>query len=161
MTNIPTKWTVEQVPNDAQLFVRVHKSKIEEKDPTTIGLPKPSAFKNTPETGPDLSSDWEKYSTPEESRARIGKEYRYGKIEEFKNPSDFFIVSLNVQDIYNLNAEQKIEHSPRQDNFPDELDGSPWNRSHCSIIGDFEERRVRITDIVKWEIPPPIYKKNV
>ena len=81
----------------------------EEKDPTTIGLPKPSAFKNTPETGPDLSSDWSKYSTPEESRARIGKEYRYGKIEEFKNPSDFFIVTLNVQDIYNLNAEQKIE----------------------------------------------------
>ncbi len=152
MINNTTKWEVEDVPNDAFLYVRVHKDKIESKG-VSVGLPKPSAFKNTPETGPDLSSDWNKYSTPQLSREHIGKEYRHGK-DEFKNPSDFFIVSFKVQDILDLDLNQKIEHSPRQDNFPDELQGSPWNHSHCSIIGDAEERRVRMIDVANWEIKP-------
>jgi hypothetical protein len=152
MIDNTTKWEVEDVPNDAFLYVRVHKDKIENKG-ISVGLPKPSAFKNTPETGPDLSSDWNKYSTPQLSREQIGKEFRHGK-EEFKNPSDFFIVSFKVQDIFDLDLDQKVVHSPRQDNFPEELDGSPWNRSHCSIIGDVEERRVRMIDIAKWEIQP-------
>jgi hypothetical protein len=150
MIDNTTKWEVEDVPNDAFLYVRIHKDKIENKG-ISVGLPKPSAFKNTPETGPDLSSDWNKYSTPQQSREHIGKEYRHGK-DEFKNPLDFFIVSFKVQDILDLDLNQKVEHSPRQDNFPDEIAGSPWNRSHCSIIGDAEERRVRMIDIAKWEI---------
>ena len=107
MTNISTKWAVEQVPDDAYLFVRVHKSKIEQKNAPTIGIPKAGAFKNTPETGPDLSSDWNKYSTPQQSREQIGKEYRHGK-EEFKNPSDFYIVSFKVQDIFDLDLSKKL-----------------------------------------------------
>lgn len=153
---ITTPFPIEEVPNEAVLYVRVHKDKIQKKGLQT-GFPNPGAFKNTPETGPDLSSDWEKHSTPQESRARIGREYRPSKPGEFKNPLDFYIVSFVVQDIYDLELNQQVEHSPMQDNFPDELEGKPWNQSHCSIIGDAEERRVRMIDIAKWEIPPPEY----
>ena len=72
---IITPYPVEEVPNEAILYVRVHKDKIQKKG-FQIGFPSPGAFKNTPETGQDLSSDWNKYSTPEESRARIGREFR-------------------------------------------------------------------------------------
>ncbi len=155
MTDNSIRWeTEEKIPNEGILYVRVHKDKVQKKGPT-IGFPNPGAFKNTPEAGPDLSSDWNKYSTPEESRKRIGREYRPSKPGEFKDSSDFYIASFLVQDIYNLDLNQKIEHSPLQDNFPYELVGKPWNRSHCSIIGDAEERRVRMIDIAKWEIPPP------
>ena len=150
------KWEEEgSIPANDMVFVRVHHQKIDKKNNF---LPNAAAFKNTPEVGPDLSSDWNKYSTAQQSRQQIGLEYKTGKVE-FKNPNDFFIVSFLVKDILALNLEQRVEHSPRQDNFPDEFVGSPWNKAHASIIGDAEERRLKMIGIAKWEIPPPEYNQ--
>lgn len=147
------EWTIESVPDNHVLFVRVHNQKLDKKNNF---LPSTAAFKNTPEHGPDLSSDWSKYSTPKQNREQIGREYRTGKTD-FKNPDDFYIASFLIGDIISLNLKQKVEHSPRQENFPDERVGFPWNRAHCSIIGDAEERRLKMIGIAKWEIPPPNY----
>lgn len=152
------RWEQEEVPSSDILYVRVHEDKINKKGPD-IGLPKANAFHNTPKDGPDLSSDWNKYSDPMKSREQIGKEYRHNTVQ-FKNPANFFIVSLLIKDILDLNLKQTIEHTPRQENFPLESDGSPWNRAHCSIIGSDEERRLKMVDIAKWEISPLEYNSS-
>ncbi len=160
MIDNSTKWKTENVQNDAIVYVRVNREYIQKKG-DKIGLPNTGAFYNTPKNGSDLSSDWNKYSTPEDSRERIGKEFKLSKLGQYKTSSEFYIVSFKVQDIYDLELEQSIEHSPRQENFPDEIDGFPWNRSHCSIIGDASlERRTRMPDICTWEIPPPEYNPS-
>lgn len=153
------KWEVEPIPNNAVLYVRIHEGYVNSKGPE-IGLPKEASFYNTPKgTGVDLSSDWNKHATPQSSRQQIGKEYKTGKTV-FKDPSQFYIVSFFVQDIIDLNLQQEIEHSPRQENFPEELIGLPWNKAHTSIIGDDEERRLKMVDIAKWEIAPPQYNSD-
>lgn len=141
-------WTKEDIPLIDKLFVRIHCANV---DPQ--GKPRPAAFYNTPEHGSDLSSDWEKYTTPQESRALIGKQYRFGKTE-FKNPLSFYIASFIVKAIYDLNCNQAVEHSPKyQDPEPE---GDPNNRAHTSIIGEksSEEVRLKMVDIANWEIRP-------
>ena len=150
------KWEPELgIPLSDLLFVRVHENNVNNKG-NEIGLPRASAFYNTPKNGPDLSSDWSKYTTPSGTHCQIGKEYRTGT-QEFKNPEKFFIISFLIDDIIKLNLDQRVEHTPRQENFPDELTGFPWNRAHCSIVGNDEERRLKMIDIAKWEIAPSIY----
>lgn len=142
-------WPKEEIPLQDKLFIRVHKQNINPK----TGLPRPAAFKNTPASGPSLSSDWERYTTPEKSRELIGKQYKKGTTD-FKNPLFFFIVSVIVKNIYNLNCNQLIEHTPKYQN-PEPI-GDPNNRAHSSITGDKtdEEIRLKFVNISNWEIKP-------
>lgn len=153
------KWESDgDLPGSAIVYVRVNETFINTRGPE-IGLPKEAAFYNTPRGGDDLSADWNKYSDPKKSREQIGLEYKHGK-SDFKDPSKFYIVSFLVQDIEDLNLGQEVKHSPRQENFPNQLEGSPWNRAHCSIEGRDEERRLKMKDIAKWEIHPPEYDQS-
>ncbi|PWK70853.1 hypothetical protein LX99_04561 [Mucilaginibacter oryzae] len=144
-------WEIEDIPPSNKLYVRVHKNNINPK----TAEPRPAAFKNTPEKGPDLSSDWEKHSTPQSSRDLIGKQFKYGT-EAFKNPNDFFIVSFTCEKLSCINPPQSVQHTPQYNN--PEIVGEPNNRAHASIIGDKsdEEIRLKFIDIYNWEIKPNI-----
>jgi hypothetical protein len=115
-------------------------------------IPNPSSFMDK-----ELSCDWDRYSTPRNSLALIGKEYR-SKSKVFKEPNDFFIASLLVQDILDHTTNQQIKHNPIQ-NIP-ELIGTPNNRAHSLIIGEKGDRteqehvktRFWLSKISKWEI---------
>jgi len=102
-----SEWIKEAIPDDAILYCRVHKNFISSK----TGKPKESAFHNTPKTGDNLSSYWNKYTTAEQSRALIGKQYRFGKTE-FKDPNVFFIIQLEVEKILKEIIGQTVEHDP-------------------------------------------------
>lgn len=113
----------------------------------------PSAF-----VDPDyeISCDWNRYSTPTQSLNLIGKEYKKGK-SQFKDPNDFFIVSLLVKKIIVRNIKQNIVHDPKQ-NIP-EVIGSPNNRAHSLIKsekniqqGEIVKARLILSEICNWEI---------
>lgn len=142
-------WPIEEIPTSATLYCRVHKNFISSK----TGKPKETAFHNTPRDGDNLSSDWNKYTTAEESRARIGLQINPRK-NIFKTPEDFYIIEFQVQDILDHVPDQSVTHDPVQ-NIP-EVVGTPNNRSHAIIIGEKNdpEIRLKLVDICEWAIGP-------
>ena len=117
------------------------------------GRPHPGAYYNTPRDGEDLSSDWSKYHTPEQSRALIGLQYRTNTTE-FKDPNKFYISAFINKEIYDLNCDQWTEYNPII-NDP-EVEGKPNNIAHCAIYGNKtdEEVRLKFVGISKWAIGP-------
>ena len=107
-------WESEIIPDLARLFLRVHRSYIRE------GRPVPGAFRDI---GAGMSTDWDKYSTPEESRARARK------------PDENGIVEMNTATVRGISA-LVVEHTPsRQFN----------NRAHTDVVGEkTEEVRVKL-----------------
>ena len=141
----------EHIPDESFLFCRVHFNNIS-RDKSS----KPSTFFNTPRNGDNLSSDWDKYTSAQESRDRIGRQYKFGKTE-FKNKSDFFIYNFLAGNIRQITPEQRLEHDPLQ-NDP-EIEGIPNNRSHSIIIGDKGDKndpeiRLKFVEIGSWAIGP-------
>lgn len=141
-------WAIETIPQDAILFVFVHKTNVN----STTKQPRPNAFQNTPlKSGTNLSADWNKYSTPNETRQRVGLQQKFGKPNEYKDPNDYYIVSFVVSEILEINKPaQIVEHAPIQNSPP-----NPDNRSHSHIIGEKDEEvRLKFCGICKWEIAP-------
>jgi hypothetical protein len=106
-------WTVEEVPSDATLYQRVHRNNVDER-----GAPKPGAFRNTPTKQDGMSTDWDRYSTPQETRHRA------------RNPFDNVVIALPVGKVREI-AGQRVEHTPIQP----EAD-APGNRAHCDVFGE-------------------------
>jgi hypothetical protein len=119
-------WDIEQIPDEDSLYVRVHHSQISSKD----YLPKETAFLNTPTTGPDLSSDWDKYANLTYCREVLASQKNHNG--EYKNPAAFFYYKFRVLSLRELKASpQNVEHSPVYN-----IVGMPDNRAHSSIIGE-------------------------
>lgn len=143
------------IPNEDDVFCRVASSFCSSKDKR----PKATAFTNTPKDGNNLSCDWNKYCTPETSRALIGKQINQ-RTKEYKDPSKFFIYQFNVGDVRTIripDRNQEIEHDPLV-NDP-ELEGTPNNIAHSIMIGnkgddDDPELRLKLVEIGKWAIGP-------
>lgn len=139
-------WVKEEVPDEAILYCYVHNNgEVNSK----TGDPYERAFRNTPyETGTDKSSDWNKYSTPEETRQRLANQPKHSG--GFKNPDDYSILQLSVKTIRVEIPSQTIEHDPIQDDAV-----LPDNRAHTKIIGNKDpEVRLKFADIYKWAISP-------
>ena len=66
-------WPVETIPDDDELYFCVHHSHITYNQDDRPIL-KETALANTPEQGPNKSCDWSKYSTPQETRDRLGRQ---------------------------------------------------------------------------------------
>ncbi len=141
------KWDKESIPDQANLFCYIHFNDINRK----TNQPYEKAFQNTPHIdGTDLSADWDKYSTPSETRQRLS--LQRNKKGVFKNPDNYFISQLNVQRIRNEVSGQIIEHDPIHNHS--EL---PDNRSHSKIIGEKNvETRLKFVDLCKWAIAPAV-----
>lgn len=148
-------WPIEPIPKHASLFMRVHRSKI-----TEDGDPEPGVFRNLPnpkktEAPWAMSTDWEKYSTPLDTRNRA----------ESSEPKDNGVISLVVAKIEAI-AFQRVEHSPRRRD--PENPKSQDNRAHTDVFGPksvkegktaderaiIQEVRFRYLEIFKWEMMP-------
>jgi len=101
-------WDGENIPNEAYLYMRVHKMKID-----SDGEPIPGAFKNLPTSDDGMSTDWEKYSTPEETCQR-------GRV-----PLDNIVIRFLTGRVRNI-PEQIVKHTPDKENN---------NRAHTDVFG--------------------------
>lgn len=112
----------ESIPDSDLLWRWVPRNKINSK-----ARPTPAAFK---EHGTGMSTDWNKYSTAEESRRRSPR------------PSDFGIARFCVANIRALTL--TVAHSPRD-----------WDQAHSDVtgIGD-EEIRMKLRDLAIMELLP-------
>ena len=99
-------WQSEDIPGVDDLYMRVHQSQIDE-----TGAPFPGAFKDR---DGGMSTDWNKYSIPEETRSRG------------KNPKENAVISMNVDKVRRIPG-QVVNHTPSIE-FN--------NRAHTDVIGD-------------------------
>ena len=88
-------WPAENIPNEDNVFYRIHKMWIEG------GEPVPGSFRNRDGA---MSTDWSKYSTAEQTRQRATS-----------LPADNGIVLLNVGEIRSV-PNQIVSHAPLYDN---------------------------------------------
>lgn len=114
----PADWPVEEIPGTARLFVRVHQ------DNWRDGRPKEGAFRfrgATPTADGSLSSNWDKYSDPEDTRVRSKEPHRNG------------VISLNVGFLTD-ELRLRVQHSP--DHCLTRDPTTPWvrpNRAHTDV----------------------------
>lgn len=144
-----TTWENESIPDTDKVYCFIHSlSNVNSK----TGKPRAAAFHNTPKQGDNLSCDWEKYSTPHETRLRIGKQFKTGTTE-FKNPELFGVIEFKTGVLRMEDYRQKVEHNPIF-NHP-EIIGTPNNRAHSIIIGEKDEEiRLKMVEIAQWVISP-------
>jgi hypothetical protein len=121
-------YPVEDIPNDDKLYYRVHAMYIRDGNLT------PGVFC---ERVDGMSTDWEKYSTPEQSRQRVNK-----------NPLQNGIVSFIAGQLRN-DVNLEVIHKPTD------------NRAHSLVKGkevkiqDSTEVRLKLYNLFQWEIPIP------
>lgn len=134
-------WPVEYIPDPDGLFYRIPVGWIAPDQKVAPGV-----FK---ENKGSISTDWEKYSTAPETRARPGR------------PERFAVVKMIAGEIRAI-PELTVTHAPVQG-----IEGQPDNRAHTCIHGlelqnsgvpDFGRKERIRTDLYKkfntWEIPP-------
>ncbi len=89
----------------------------------------PGAFRNH---GKGMSTDWEKYTTPRETRQRAKQPERNG------------VIRLHVGSVREL-PEQQVEHTP---------DVQQANRAHTDVFGKKDEEvRVKLRRIAEVVVP--------
>ncbi len=144
-----TLWEKELIPDSDKIYCFIHcQANVNPK----TGKPRAAAFHNTPKHGDNLSCDWEKYSTPEETRFRIGQQFKSGSTE-FKNPNLYAVATFQVNILRTDEYAQEIEHDPIYNT--QEIIGIPNNRAHSIIIGKKdEETRLKMVEICEWAISP-------
>ena len=123
------KWPTEEIPDTDVLYYRVHKTRYLE---TSRALPADTPKDELPPNlfkfiKGDLSVDWSKYATPQESKDRA------------RVPADNGIVEFEVGD---ARAQvHKVVHTPEQN-----------NRAHSSVRGDEPKVRITLSRIAQWTI---------
>jgi len=118
----------ESIPDQDLLFFRVHKSYVRNGDII------PGAFRDQGihPLVRGMSTDWNKYSTPEESRWRA------------RTPSDNGIASLDVGAVRAIPG-LAVDHDPY------------WsNRAHTHVLGEKDtEARLKLKRLCRWVIRIP------
>ena len=126
VANEIVSWPSEEIPDESSLWMRVHRQRVRNGDI------RPNAFANKPTDDDGMSTDWEKYSTPQETQNRA------------KVPSDNAVIQLNVGEVRKLPA-QTVVHTPDHKNN---------NRAHTDVFGEkHPEVRVKLSRICKIVIP--------
>lgn len=116
-------WPPEQIPDRDRLFMHIHKTW------RRNGAVSPGAFENH---GAGMSTDWEKYSTPEQTRERA------------RVPEKNAVISLVAGEVREVPG-QKVEHTP---------DVERSNRAHTDVLGEKDEEvRLKLKRIAGIAIP--------
>ena len=117
------RWPAEAIPDEDRVYLRVHKSYVD-----NSGL-QPGVFKDREGA---MSTDWEKYSTPDQSRGRARKPELNG------------LIALRVGPLRN-DVHQEVVHSPDEERD---------NRSHTDVRGrKGPEERLKLLRLAVWAIP--------
>jgi len=106
---IEPKWEGEEIPDEDFLFMRVHRDYWDDE-----GEPIPKAFRNHPKKIGGMSTDWQKYSTPEETRQR-GREGAAN-----------IVIQLLTGTVRKI-PDQSVVHTPDIENN---------NRAHSDVLGE-------------------------
>lgn len=131
---IALTWEAENVPNEDFLYMRVHKGFFH---PRHIPFA-PAIFKNN---GEGMSTDWSKYSTPNDTRNRVKQ---FGKM-----PENYAVIEMLVADVKSI-ENQTVEHTPDIPNL---------NRAHTDVFGEKDEEvrlkfsRIAQNIVIKLEDP--------
>ncbi len=123
MTNQADNFPQEQIPDDANLFMRIHRDWLLDN-----GEVKPGFFRNIP---PDdgMSCDWDKYSTAAQTKERA------------RNPNFNGVLQFAACDARSL-PDQHLAHDPQQE-----------NRAHSQLFGEkTTEIRLKLKRLCKWAI---------
>ncbi len=125
------KWKVEYIPDEDDLYYRMHKQYFEE----NLEIIPASGFRPI---GNSLSTDWSKYSTSEESRLKA------------KKPEENRIIQMNVGDVREVPL--KVQHNPSV-KFN--------NRAHTDVFGlvgipksELNEKRMKLSSFSIWATDP-------
>ncbi len=115
-----THLQTEEIPDENRLFMRVHQAYIRD------GLPTVGAFTDH---GEGMSTDWDKYSTAQETLQRSKDVQKNG------------VVEMIVGAVRGLG--QRVAHAP-----------IPTNRAHTAVLGEKDtEVRVKLRRVSNWVIP--------
>jgi hypothetical protein len=124
---VTESWVSENIPDDDLLYMRVHKNLFDQ-----TGVIFPGAFKNRPTSNDGMSTDWAKYTHPEETRSRG------------RSPEDNAIIQMLVRKV-RLIPGQKVAHTP---------DLVTPNRAHSDVFGEkTTEARLKFSRIFEIVIP--------
>jgi hypothetical protein len=116
-------WPQETIPPDQRLFMRVERSFV--KNGNFI----PGAFRNRPTEQDGMSTDWERYSTPDQTRNRAAK------------PANNGVIEMLAGDVAGVPG-QTVVHTP---------DASRNNRAHTDVFGVKDpEARLKLKRIARW-----------
>ena len=120
---VSVPWESEDIPNEDLLWMRVHRRSF---DPE--GRIMPGAFRNRPTPQDGMSTDWQKYARPEETRSRA------------RNPKDNAVIQLVVGEVRRI-PDQTVVHTP---------DPKTQNRAHTDVFGEkHPEARLQFSRIYK------------
>ncbi len=113
-------WPIEDIPDQDHLFMRMHRMWFKPE-----GTIIPGAFQKR---GGGTSTDWSRYSTPQQTRRRG------------RTPSDNAVIGMIVGAV-RAKPTQRVEHTPK-----------PENRAHTDVLGEDDEevrtKLVRLTELV-------------
>ena len=112
---MPLKQTIEIIPDDNELYMRVHKNHYDK------GVILTGCIKNH---GGGMSTDWKKYAK--------SPYYTRNGCHEGKNPLDYGIIKFISRDVREIPF-QEIIHSPSYN-----------NKAHTNIVGDKSDVEIRI-----------------
>ena len=125
------EWPAEEIPDPDKLYMRVHRNNVVNRELTPVAL-----RDHAPPDGgrAGMSTDWSRYSSPEETRLRTDR-----------NPDNYGVVEMIVGVARSIPG-VAVEHTPR-----------PENRAHTDVFGDKKDQeiRVRLTRACEWVIAPP------
>lgn len=123
-----TSWSVEPVPDEHYLLMRVHKNQIDSE-----GEPFPYAFKNQPTPADGMSTDWDKYASPRGSQ-------RGGR----NPPEDYAVIKFFAGDVRAI-PRQSVVHEPL-----------PTNRAHTEVFGEKKSTEVRERFMQIYQMVVPV-----
>ena len=114
-------WERQDIPDIDLLWMRVHRMWL-----GADGKVFPGAFKNRPSDKDGMSTDWQKYATPEQTRNRA------------KTPKDNAVIQFVVGAVRKV-ADQTVVHTP---------DRATNNRAHTDVYGEkHTEARLQLSRI--------------
>lgn len=117
----------EDIPNADLLYRWVHKDMYEDKILNTI------VFSNL---GTGMSTEWSKYSTPDETKNRV-KTFK-------KNPDEYGVLKLNVGKVREI-ENQIVTHTPSKKNI-----------AHTDVFGEKTPKvRILFSRVYSWVIEIP------
>lgn len=113
--------------------MRIHQTYLKPSDGSLM----PGAFRDRDGA---MSTDWEKYRTPQEAR------------DAARNPNKNGVIAMNVGEVRKVESpRQEVEHTPLHGH--EEL---PDNRAHTDVRGEkTEEVRMKLRRIATWVIRVP------
>lgn len=124
---VSVPWKSEDIANEDLLWMRVHRVWF-----NPDGSIKPGVFKNNPTAQDGMSTDWQKYARPEETRSRA------------KTPKDNAVIQLVVGEVRRI-PDQNVVHTPNLETK---------NRAHTDVFGEkHPEARLQFSRIYRAVIP--------